>query len=336
MKKSLIALAALAATGAFAQSSVTLYGVADLSITRSKADGMAATTGLSNGGTINDGDSRIGLRGTEDLGGGVKASFNFEQFLDLENGQSRTDQGAGVSLWHRAAWMSLSGGFGSLRLGRTLSPNFYGFAAWDLTGAANYSTAANKFGFAGPSRLNSHIAYTTPNFGGFSATLGTTLKDDSPATGRILSANAIYSNGPLGVGLSYSKLGSDKESLGLGASYKMGIVTLAAAYMDPTGVSVPTASAHPDSNSKGLNLGVGVDIGPVNVVFEGARDTGSKVKTTDYALSARYPFSKRTFAYAAFYSNQAMNVSTTPGTIGMSTGGTKKTNSLGLGIRHNF
>jgi predicted porin len=132
MKKTLIALAAVAATGAaFAQSSVTLYGVADASL--AKVTGKSAY--LSSAGTMNNGTSRWGVRGTEDLGGGLKAGFNFEQGLSLNDG-SLSKAGAGE--FGRAAWMNLSGGFGELRLGRTLNPSFYAAAAWELTGAANY------------------------------------------------------------------------------------------------------------------------------------------------------------------------------------------------------
>ena len=81
MKKSLIALAVLAASGAaMAQSSVTMYGVADLSL--AKANGVSAQ--MSGNGVMNNGNSRLGVRGVEDLGGGLKASFNFTVFDHAE------------------------------------------------------------------------------------------------------------------------------------------------------------------------------------------------------------------------------------------------------------
>ena len=92
MKKSLIALAVLAASGAaMAQSSVTMYGVADLSL--AKANGVSAQ--MSGNGVMNNGNSRLGVRGVEDLGGGLKASFNlfrnyakFHQLLLLKGEKS--------------------------------------------------------------------------------------------------------------------------------------------------------------------------------------------------------------------------------------------------------
>ncbi|MEI2623383.1 MAG: porin [Giesbergeria sp.] len=77
-------------------------------------------------------------------------------------------------------WLALSGGFGRFQMGRSLTPSFWGVAAWELTGTANYSAVANQFGFAGgPSRNNSMFMYTTPNMGGFSGTLGYVAKPDN-------------------------------------------------------------------------------------------------------------------------------------------------------------
>ncbi len=138
MKKSLIALAALAATGAFAQSSVTLYGRAEAGVDlayRSTTTGSVfaapvlagvagpATTTATGGSTskpgfrVQDGNnqglgsSRFGMRGTEDLGGGLKANFVMEAGLNLDDGS--TGNGGG-NFFSRSAWVGLSGGFGEV------------------------------------------------------------------------------------------------------------------------------------------------------------------------------------------------------------------------------
>ena len=125
MKKTLIALAAVAATGAaFAQSSVTLYGVADAGIVKTNKAGLGYTNDklqLSTNNTLNNGNSRLGVRGVEDLGGGLKASFNFEQGLSLDNGAAGTFSGGAFG---RAAYMALAGGFGEVSMGRRLNPAF--------------------------------------------------------------------------------------------------------------------------------------------------------------------------------------------------------------------
>ena len=124
MKKTLIALAAVAATGAaFAQSSVTLYGVADVAVGKTNNAGLGLTSDkfqaiASN--VLNNGNSRFGLKGSEDLGGGLKANFNYEGGINIANGAGNT---SGGQLFSRAAWVSLSGGFGELRAGRhTVGP----------------------------------------------------------------------------------------------------------------------------------------------------------------------------------------------------------------------
>jgi predicted porin len=118
MKKSLVALAVLAASGAsFAQSSVTAYGILDIwAGTVKTEDGVAGTsltqTKLDSGGVSHD---RWGFKGSEDLGGGLKANFNLEQGFTLDNGA----HDAGSTGFNRYAWVGLSGGFGEIKLGKT-------------------------------------------------------------------------------------------------------------------------------------------------------------------------------------------------------------------------
>ncbi|MDO9203061.1 MAG: porin, partial [Hydrogenophaga sp.] len=112
MKKSLIALAVLAASGAaMAQSSVTLYGIADVVIHKDKG----ASAALASGGVSG---SRLGFKGTEDLGGGLKANFVLEQGLQLDTGAigDGTAKTAGQA-FSRQSYVGLSGGFGEVKLG---------------------------------------------------------------------------------------------------------------------------------------------------------------------------------------------------------------------------
>jgi len=280
MKKSLIALAVLAASGAaMAQSSVTMYGVADLSL--AKANGTSAQ--MSGNGVMNNGNSRLGVRGVEDLGGGLKASFNFEQGINAESGA--TD----AATWQRNAYLALSGGFGRFQMGRSLNPSFWGVAAWELTGTANYSAVANQFGFAGgPSRNNSMFMYTTPNMGGFSGTLGYIAKPDNGGNAKV-DANLIYANGPVAVALSYFKVNTQPKGLALGGSYDFGMFKLAASLQDAPGAS------------KGFTIGGTVPVGPVALTLDIARENGTGMKNTDFLVEAKYALSKRTFAYAAYY-----------------------------------
>lgn len=305
MKKSLIALAVLAASGAaMAQSSVTMYGVVDLSL--AKANGVSAQ--MSGNGVMNNGSSRLGVRGVEDLGGGLKASFNLEQGINAETGA--TD----ATTFQRAAWLALSGGFGKFQMGRSLNPSFWGVAKWELTGTANYSAVANQFGFAGgPSRNSSMFMYSTPDFGGFSGTLGYVAKPDNGGNAKY-DMNVAYANGPLAVALSYNKVNNGNEGVALGAAYDFGAFKVAGSIQDTDRV----VGASP----KGFSLGASVPVGAFALTLDFARDT--EFKDTDILLEAKYALSKRTFAYAAYYKDGDNKLST----------GAK--NHLGLGVRHNF
>jgi len=128
MKKSLVALAALAATGAFAQSSVTLSGTFDLSVQNAKNDATSATTMAKNGMA----SSRIQFAGTEDLGGGMTANFLCDTDLTPNAGAAYTSGSSGVntaasataSLCNRIGLVGVAGGFGRVDLGGDYTPMF--------------------------------------------------------------------------------------------------------------------------------------------------------------------------------------------------------------------
>ena len=243
MKKSLIALAALAATGAFAQSSVTLYGRAEAGVDlgfRTKVDstnttvivGPGASTTNTNLGSsvskpgfrISDGDnqgqasSRFGMRGSEDLGGGLRANFVLEAGVTLDDGAAGT---GGGNFFSQSAWVGLSGGFGEVRLGRQVLGSFDVYAsglsaAW---GSGLYEVGAT-FVQGGDVRASNAIQYRSPDFGGISGTVsllapetnrststpvvgGNSTTSSSNKTGVDLSV--AYAAGPVYVGFGYNK-----------------------------------------------------------------------------------------------------------------------------------
>ena len=297
MKKSLLALAVLGtfAGAAAAQSSATVYGVADLSF--SKTSGTSAQ--MSGNGILNNGNSRVGFKGTEDLGGGMNASFTIEQAVNLESGATE------ATTYQRAAWLQIGGGFGSLRMGRSLSPGFYSIASYELTGAANYSALANTFGFTGGSRENSAWTYTTPKLGDLSITVGAVLKGDT-GTGNKTNLTATYAAGPLVVSGAYSKPSGGEKSLSFGGSFAIGSnLKLAASYQDPAGTT------------KGITIGGKYTMGQIGLTADLARDTGNKL--TNFVFEGTYALSKRTFMYGAYYRADGA-----------------APNTYGVGVRHNF
>ena len=153
MKKSLIALAVLAAAGAAsAQSSVTLFGIVDATVQRvSNSDGGPSVTRLTNSGYNS---SRLGFRGTEDLGGGMSASFWLEAGMNNDDGQgaatNTNNQASRCRLlacngrqgltFNRRSTVSLAGGWGELRLGRDYTPQFWNLTVFDPFGTNGAGT----------------------------------------------------------------------------------------------------------------------------------------------------------------------------------------------------
>ena len=299
MKKSLIALAVLGFTGAaMAQSSVTLYGVADAGIGKL---GKGKVEMLSASG-MNNGNSRLGVRGVEDLGGGLKAGFNFETGLSLEDGSTAA---SGPGFWSRNANMWLGGDWGTFKMGRTLNPSFYGVAAWELTGTANYSVVGNTYGYVGGARNSSQFSYKTPNFGGVSAELGYIFKADNGGNAK-WDLNVTYANGPIAAGLSANKAKGQKVGYALGGKYNFGNFAVAASYSDNHRVR------------RGFSIGGTAAFGAASVTLDLTRDTKHPVKKyTNGLLEGKYALSKRTFVYAAYLRLDGNN-------------------NYGLGVRHNF
>ena len=316
MKKTLIALAAVAATGAaFAQSSVTLYGVADIALGKANQAGVGLTNDkfqAISSSTLNNGTSRFGFRGVEDLGGGLKAGFNFEGGLSLANGAGNL---SGNQLFSRAANLSLMGGFGEIRAGRSLTPSFYSVASWELTGTANYSAVASQFNYVNQgSRDSALVMYRSPSFSGLTVDFGTVLKgnDVLPATAGDQSKfdlGVTYKAGPVVASLAYNKVSGAEKNFAIGGKYDLGAVAIAASYQDPAGAK------------KGFTIGASAPMGPVTLTADIARATAGG-KSTDFVLEAKYALSKRTFAYGVYLRD------------GVPTG--KSTNGFAVGVRHNF
>lgn len=302
MKQTCLALMALTACGlSAAQSNVTLYGVADVAL--SKTTGK--TTQLVSSATQNNGTSRWGMRGSEDLGGGLKAAFNFEAQVGMLDGA------AASALFARQANMSLSGGFGTLKAGRSLTPSWYGTMAWELTASANYAVVNSQFGYGGlNSRHDAELSYTTPTWNGFSMTVGHLF---APNNGNVAKndLNLIYRSGPLAASLVYNKLANKGKNMSLGAAYDFGNFKLAGSWQDASGAGL----------GKGFTLGGTLPLGNLALTLDVARDT--QKKDTDVLLEAKYALSKRTSVYGVLLNNGAGKAA-------------KAVNSTVIGLRHNF
>ena len=312
MKKSLIALAVLAASGAaMAQSSVTLYGIADVVIHKD-ADVSARMT---SGGVST---SRWGIKGSEDLGGGLKANFNFEQGIDLTNGNIK---GAAFG---RQANLGVSGGFGEVKLGKTWN------AYDDMAGAANdvFDSVLSSARIA-PSSNNYNgnpdqgVYYSTPDFGGFSGALSTSFKTGDEET-QVTAFRVQYAGGPVSVGVGHENWKTNVATIKntrLNGTYDLGMVKLLAAYgqsENPTFV-----------DTKDYSFGVDVPLSSALVLSTGftqVRPDNGGEKANSFALGVNYSLSKRTSVYGGFRKDNDAAVT--------NVGGVES--RYGVGVKHTF
>lgn len=232
MKKSVIALAVLgtAAGVASAQSSVTIYGRVDAAYSKSIGSKIRG---------INDTQqSRLGFKGTEDLGGGLKAVFNLEHGLNLDTGAQNNPL-----FWNRRAVVGLETSFGRVLLGREYTPAYTLVEAvaspWGTDTVAGNQTGLRKLitgAEIDPIRNNNSVNYYISN-SGFTASAQWSAKEDidtaAAGSSRIVGAkNAYglagsYAAGPLYVGVGYTNpYDKDDHWTTFYASYDFGIVKL--------------------------------------------------------------------------------------------------------------
>ncbi|CAN5510563.1 porin [soil metagenome] len=338
MKKSLIALAVLAASGAaMAQSSVTLYGVADawLGSTKVTTGGVGLRqTGIETSG-VNG--SRWGLKGSEDLGGGMKAVFQLESGFKLDTGEQKT---AG-SIFDRQAFVGLAGDFGTVSLGRQYSAydalhsasnqNYDAFTFNANNGAAGGVAANGMKDYT--NRISNSVAYTSPSFSGFSGAVVYGFGENKTATNDATdsaSFNIKYANGPVMVGYAFQQdkqaaVGGvqDKNKYNLvGASYDFGVAKLVGSYN--------TAKNDTFKDKEG-QIGVVVPFGAaaISAGYARSKSEGLGVEHTGkgYSILGTYALSKRTGLYVGAQNTKVHLLNAAAET---------EATTYGLGVRHSF
>lgn len=314
MKKTVLALAAIAASSAaFAQSSVTLYGVVDMSVESVKGNtaGKSATFNRVSSGNL--ATSRIGFRGVEDLGGGLKANFQLESGLSVDTG---ANSGGSSRFFDRAAWVGLSSKeAGEIRLGR--HDSLIGAQITSVIGAQAYDVAvvAGTLGDTGSllRRLDNSITYIAPTLvPGLTLSAQYSTAADSTANngatpavatsaeavrgsklGRAYGFAANFVQGPVSAGASYINVNSSttlqQENVGLFlySAYDLGVAKLTAYYNDDTN----------DGNRRfdgrrlyGIQAAVPVATGlTVTAGYGYARNIGTVVSNTGFAVNPAVP-----------------------------------------------
>ena len=342
MKKSLIALAVLAASGAaMAQSSVTLYGVLDTGLTYSK--GEESVYGMTHvGGNVN---SRLGFRGVEDLGNGLKATFNLESGFSADDGTNYMGQD-GLA-FTRTSTVGLAGNFGEVRLGRMLTSSYLAVSRYDAFGdtgiGASLAWNSTETGYA--ARTQNAISYSSPNFSGFKigAEYGFGEKQKARDS-RYFGMGATYDNGPLSLGLGYDRLNSntmdgllaasDLKTVHLGGAYNFGVAKLLAFYKQSKVSNAP--------KFKTFGLGVSAPVGAAGEVrasYNNYKISDDNGKADQLSLGYVHNLSKRTALYGtyAYIKNKdglAFQLNGAMAGAGLKDG--EKQHGLQLGVRHAF
>jgi predicted porin len=313
MKKALALTAlALACTApAFAQSSVTVYG-------RLNVSAEAQKVGNQSNDQMVDNASRIGFKGTEDLGGGMKAKFLIEHGFDATTGA------AASTFWGRESWVGLAGNFGEIRLGNMAASDAY-FATADYISMHNHDTGTSSdalWGYVVTGALKNAVAYYTPTFAGFNASAE--VGEGSPTLDRPMAFAANYDAGALHLGAGYEKRGDDKAASVRGL-YELGNLTLGAYFGKKSGID--------DRNFWRVSGMYAIGAGEVHLNVGGTGNNNGVANTgaMQYTVAYNYNLSKRTKVYT-FYTkvNNKANATYQTGVAGVDFG------SLAVGIRHNF
>ena len=363
MKKTLIALAAVAATSAFAQSAVTLYGRVDLGATyNSSATNIKGSTPKLSIGSGGAGASRFGVKGSEDLGGGLKADFLIEAGV-------AADTGGVTQLGDRNVYADLNGGFGAVRIGRFLNPQLLQVGKFAAFGTDYVASGSNIMHIEG-ARYNNAVSYSTPVISGFSATVMTAFEESNtfrvaqpvgatnastqptnlssttgnavPAYKKPMNIGLNYANGPIALGLAYAKDGvsGPKGLTNVGASYDLGVAKIMAQYETNSNITAAAgktavllgATAPLGAGllrvSYGKRDAAGIEYASVAALsttlgFQPANSTASiSAYKTQAGVGYDYSLSKRTSLYTAYARNK--------------TQANVSFNTFQAGVAHNF
>jgi predicted porin len=297
------AVFAMAAGAASAQSNVTVYGIVNIAATYTKSDVAPTRWGIDPGGWW---ASRLGFRGTEDLGNGVSAVFNIENGFSPDTGM----MGQGGRLFGRQSWVGLKGSFGTVRLGRGWTPAYCLLTDVidpfedALSGAAGAFLGRNIF-TAIDIRMQNTVFYSQ-SFGGLKADLGYSLGETAgnASANRQVSTAFTYGTGPLKAVFGYHDVndangtGSSKLTMA-GGTYDLGVAKIHFG-IDQQKTNA-AGLARVDANDILLGLTVPAGGGRILASFNRLNDhTAVNADMKQYAIGYTYNLSKRTTLFTSY------------------------------------
>jgi predicted porin len=308
MKKSLLALAVLGAFAgaASAQSSVTLYGRVDLS--------LAKNIGSDAKGVQNGSGSRLGFRGVEDLGGGLKAIFNIEHRFNADTGALTN----AAKFWQGRSIVGLEGGFGRVWLGREYSPGF--LKGWLVSDPWGYDTVAQlsfNTGAIGNVRRDDTVNYQfeANGFGIWGQIAEAETNGRGPD--RPMGLALWYGAGPLYISYSFENpTNADDVWHHLTVNYDFGMAKIV------TGFGTGTSAVDNTHRNMNISLVAPVGGGEFRIGYGSLKNTSADVTVSSkIGVGYHYSLSKRTTVYADFARDSKA--------LGPKTG-------YDFGIKHNF
>jgi predicted porin len=333
---------AIIAVAAHAQSAnVTLFGVVDANVQRYSASGAASVSKVGSDGLTS---SRWGMRGTEDLGGGLKAGFWLEGAFGSDTGSigstntNNQSTGSASGLFGRRVMASVQGNFGEVRVGRDLTPTFLNLSDFNVNGTNGTGNAGALFYPVFTSyahvRASNGVSYLLPPMGGFYAQATYAVGENaSNSDGRYTGARVGYRNGPLNIALGTARINyltGNQTQTTAGASYNFGVAKLTALYGRNKKGTVDQSALH---------FGVTVPFGTTDlrVGYSDARLKGGD-GASQFMIGVVHNMSKRTALYidASQVDNKGNGRSfgVSDGLKPVTPGG--KSTGMEAGIRHTF
>jgi predicted porin len=328
---------------AWAQSSVSAYGLIDMAAGQYQLAGAEKIYRAESGGMST---SFLGFAGTEDMGGTLKAKFALEGFFLSDTGAS--GRFGGDAFWARAAWVGLAGDFGQTALGRTTNQFFVSTLLFNAFGDSfGYSPAIRQvltptvqhpqsLAFLGDTGWSNSILYNSPKLGGFSFNLQGALGEGAAGTtGASYGGNALYFGGPFAATVAYQhvehgvsaftpavqRVGFDaQDSIQVGASFDFTFLKLFGQY------SLIKTKAAADTESEIYGFGASVPLGAGKLLAQYGWSTAefptTELESKTLTVGYDYFLSKRTDLYAVVVNDKFTNLATG--------------NTIALGLKHKF
>jgi predicted porin len=320
MKRTLLitSLSLAAAGSAFAQSSVTVWG-------RLNVSAEAQELGNRDDKTLANNASRLGFRGVEDLGGGLKAGFAIEHGFDPTTGQSNTAPPNGTNMggfWGRGSEVFLGSKFGTVRVGNYTSEAYYATADWVSMHNHDTGSSADALYAYLPNDTNK-ISYRTPEFAGLWGEIAVS-EAQYGATDKGYDLAVNYALGGLAAGLGYQKVG-DVNQIAVRAAYTFGGFTVGGYYQLDEDALIANGGKRNNFRLSGM-YALGANEFHLNYGWADDYDNVSDSSAQQATVAYGYNLSKRTRVYAFYTKLDGDSNSYAPDDF----------SSIALGVRHNF